>query len=90
MNIKEERLARGLSANSRRQILKLISDQELTVKDIAQQTNMSVSLTSRHLTLLYDLGFLNLRIKHPNKFYSLKIKELKDLLKVYDKVIKKL
>ena len=90
MEINEERLARGISAFSRRQILRLLEKQELSVKDIAQKTNLSVSLTSRHLKLLYDLGFLNMRKEFPNKFYSLKFKELSSLLDAYDKVIKKL
>jgi DNA-binding transcriptional ArsR family regulator len=90
MEIKEERLARGISAYSRRQILRLISDKELTVKDISEKTKMSVSLASRHLKLLYDLGFLKVKVSHPNKFYSLKIKEIIQLLDVYDNVIKKI
>ncbi len=90
MDPKEEKLSRAISASSRRLILRLICDQELTVKDIATQTQMSVSLTSRHLKLLYDLGFLDVRAQFPNKFYSLRVKELKGLLSDYEKVIKKL
>ena len=90
MEINEERLARGISAFSRRQILRLVADKELTVKNIASKTKMSVSLASRHLKLLYDLGFLKVKVSHPNKFYSLKVKELTQLLEVYDKVIKRI
>ena len=90
MDQKEERLSRAISAASRRQILRLLADQELTVKEIAELTDMSVSLASRHLSFLYDLGLLNMRKKFPNKFYSLKIKKLKSLLKIYDEVIEKL
>ncbi|MBT3813990.1 helix-turn-helix transcriptional regulator [Candidatus Woesearchaeota archaeon] len=90
MEFKEEKLSRAISAFSRRQILRLIADTEMTVKDIAESTEMSVSLASRHLKLLYDLGFLNVRKEFPNKFYSLKVKELKGLLELYDKVIKKI
>jgi DNA-binding transcriptional ArsR family regulator len=90
MELKEEKLSRAISAFSRRQILRLLADTEMTVKDIAESTEMSVSLASRHLKLLYDLGFLNVRKEFPNKFYSLKVKELKNLLELYDKVIKKI
>ena len=90
MEFKEEKLSRAISAFSRRQIRRLIADTEMTVKDIAESTEMSVSLASRHLKLLYDLGFLNVRKEFPNKFYSLKVKELKGLLELYDKVIKKI
>lgn len=90
MEHREEKLSRAISAFSRRQILRLLAKQELTVKEIAQKTKMSVSLASRHLKMLHDLGFLNVRKMFPHKFYSLKVKELKGLLDVYDKVIKKI
>jgi len=90
MDLNEEKLSRAISAYSRRHILRLLADQEMTVKDIAFTTKMSVSLASRHLKFLYDLGFLNVKKKNPFKYYSLKIKELKYLLELYDKVIDKL
>jgi DNA-binding transcriptional ArsR family regulator len=90
MEYKEEKLSRAISAFSRRQILRLLADNELTVKEIAEKTKISVSLASRHLKLLYDLDFLNVRKEFPYKYYSLKVKELKQLLDVYDKVIGKI
>ena len=90
MEFQEEKLSRAISAGSRRHILKLLSSQEMTVKEIAQKTKMSKSLTSRHLTLLYDLGFLTVRKEFPYKFYSLKVKEIVTLLDVYDQVIQRL
>jgi len=87
---KEGVISRALSAASRRQILRLLAEKEMTVKDIAAQTNMSVSLASRHLTFLTDLGLLNFRIKRPFKYYSLKMKEIKELLLLHDKVAGKL
>ena len=90
MEQQEEKLSRAISANSRRKILRLLADRERTVKEISEITKMSVSLASRHLKLLYDLGFLNARKEFPHKYYSLKVKELKTLLVHYDKVIKKL
>ncbi len=90
MELQEEKLSRAISAYSRRQILRLLANQELTVNEIAKQTNMSKSLASRHLKLLYDLGFLSARKEFPHKYYTLKIKELSALLELYDKVITKL
>tara|TARA_Y100000310_G_scaffold301042_1_gene337158 strand:- start:388 stop:660 length:273 start_codon:yes stop_codon:yes gene_type:complete len=90
MEYKEEKLSRAISAFSRRQILRLLADSELTVKEIAEKTGQSVSLASRHLKMLHDLGFLNVRKQFPNKFYSLKVKKLKQLLELYDQVIDKL
>jgi DNA-binding transcriptional ArsR family regulator len=90
VELKEEKLSRAISAFSRRQILRLLVEKELTVKEISHRTKLSVSLASRHLKLLYDLGFLNVRKNFPHKFYSLKIKEIVPLLKIYDQVIKKI
>ena len=90
MELQEEKLSRAISAFSRRQVLRLLAEGDMTVKEIATSTKMSMSLASRHLSLLHDLGFLTVKKKHPFKFYSLKIKEIKGLLEVYDKVIKKL
>jgi DNA-binding transcriptional ArsR family regulator len=90
MDQKEEKLARAISAYSRRQILRLLTEEELTVNEIAAKTGQSKSLASRHLTLIYDLGFLNVRKQPPHKYYSLKYKDIKQLLDLYDKVIDKL
>jgi len=90
MEHQEEKLSRAISAGSRRQILRLLTEKELTVKEISTKTQMSVSLTSRHLKMLYDLGFLSVRKKFPNKFYSLKVTKLQTLLEIYDEVIEEL
>jgi len=87
---REEKLSRALSASSRRDILRLLAGKELTVKEVAQATGQSVSLASRHLKFLHDLGFLDVRRVFPHKWYSLKIKEMNELLAWYDKVIEKL
>ncbi|MBI2151789.1 winged helix-turn-helix transcriptional regulator [Candidatus Woesearchaeota archaeon] len=87
MDFPEENLVRGLSASSRRQLLNLISEKQLTVKELAAKTGQSVSLASRHLKFLYDLGFLNVEKRFPCKFYSLKNSELRELLKNYQKTI---
>lgn len=90
MEWQEENLSRAISASARRQMLRLLADKELTVKKIAELTKQSVSLASRHLKFLYDLGFLNVRKDFPHKYYSLRIKEMRQLLESYDKVIPKL
>ncbi|MBI4983637.1 winged helix-turn-helix transcriptional regulator [Candidatus Woesearchaeota archaeon] len=89
MEEKEERLARAISAGSRRAILRLLSNRELTVKEISARINISVSLASRHLQLLYDLGFLSVRKESIYKYYSIRIKEINELLDVYDKVLRR-
>lgn len=89
-SIKEESLSRAINAQSRRNILRLLTTSERTVKHISQETKMSVSLTSRHLKMLYDLGFLEVRQQFPYKYYRLKMQELRELLVWYAKVITKL
>ena len=83
--MEDERLARAISASSRRKIIHLLN-KERTVKEISELTGMSVSLTSRHLKLLFDLGFLNVRKNYPYKYYSLRINKLKTLFSIYDKI----
>ncbi len=90
MELQEEKLSRAVSASARRQILRLLADKELPVKKIAELTKESVSLASRHLKFLYDLGFLNVRKDFPHKYYSLRIKEMRQLLESYDIVIEKI
>ncbi|MBS3123541.1 ArsR family transcriptional regulator [Candidatus Woesearchaeota archaeon] len=88
-NDDEENLARALGAESRRQLLRLIAEKQLSVKELAAKTGQSVSLASRHLKFLHDLGFLKLTKQFPYKYYSLKNKELESLLEQYNQVIKK-
>jgi predicted transcriptional regulator len=49
---------------------------------MAEKLNITESSASKHLKLLYDLGFVNFEDKHPEKFYFLKINEIKDLYTV--------
>ncbi|MBS3169041.1 transcriptional regulator [Candidatus Woesearchaeota archaeon] len=83
---KEERLARALSAQSRRTILRLLINRELTVTRIAEAAQTSLSLTSRHLTFLADTGLVIVRKKTPHKHYSLRSQKLANLLQDYDTI----
>ncbi len=85
----DEKLARAIRARSRRNILKfLCRKQRASVHEIAKELDLSESLASRHLKMLYDLRLIDCEYKPPEKFYFLKIKELRQLFKVYDKVVK--
>ncbi len=86
----EENLARILNAGQRRMALRLLADNELTVSELASRTKMSISLASRHLKLAHDLGFLQVRKAAPQKYYSLAIVHLKQLIINYDAVLKEL
>ena len=87
----DEKLARAIRSKIRRAILHILYHKErVSVHKIAKQLNITESSASKHLKLLYDLGFVDFENKPPEKFYFLKIKEIRDLFKVYDKIVKKL
>lgn len=65
----------------------LCQNEKLSVHEIRDILNVSESTASRHLKLLYDLGFVNFEIKAPEKLYFLKIKEMTELLEIYDKIV---
>ncbi len=86
-----EKLARAIRSKIRRDILHILHDNgKVSVHEIAKQLSITESSASKHLKLLYDLGFINFENKPPEKFYFLKIKEMRELFKVYDKIVKKL
>ena len=84
-------MARAIRARSRRKILKILCNRpRASVHEIAKELDMSESLASRHLKILYDLKLIDQKYEPPERFYSLRIKKLKQLFKVYDEVIKKI
>ena len=87
----DEKLARAIRSKIRRDILHILYQKEkISVHEIAKKLDLSESSASKHLKLLYDLGFVNFEDQPPEKFYFLKIKEIMELFKVYDKIVKKL
>ena len=90
MPSKDEMLSKAISSSSRRNILRLLCKNPQTVTNISKSMNISTSLASKHLTLLDYLGIVEAEIKFPNKYYSIKLKGIKNLLRVYDILIKEL
>ena len=89
--MEEEKLARALRSKIRRNILKwLCKEKNVAVHKFAEYYELSESCASKHFKLLFDLGFLNFEDIPPEKYYSLKVKEVKNLLIVYEKVVGKL
>jgi DNA-binding transcriptional ArsR family regulator len=87
----DEKLARAIRSRIRRDVLHILYDKEkASVHEIAKKLNLSESSASKHLKLLYDLGFVNFENKPPEKFYFLKIKEIRELFKVYDQIVEKM
>ncbi|MFH1586348.1 MAG: winged helix-turn-helix domain-containing protein [Candidatus Diapherotrites archaeon] len=87
----DEKLARAIGARSRRNILKILCKRkQVSVHELADELDLSESLASRHLKMLYDLGLIDSEYSPPEKFYFLKIKELNQFFKAYDKVTEKI
>ncbi len=87
----DEKLARAIRSKIRRDILHILSEQEKEpVHTLANELDITESSASKHLKLLHDLGLLEYQDEGKERFYSLRIKEVKDLLRTYDRVIKKL
>ena len=87
----DEKLAKAIQSRVRRDILHILYKKEkVSVHEISKTLNITESSASKHLKLLYYLGFVEFKSKHPEKFYYLRIKELRDLFDVYDKIVKKM
>ena len=90
MPTKDEMLSKAISSDSRRAILRLLSINPHTVTGIATSLGISLSLASKHLTLLDYLGIIKAESRFPEKYYSVKLKGIKDLLKIYDNLLEEL
>lgn len=87
----EDKLARALGSKVRRDIIRyLVKSTKVSVHGIAKILNLSEPSASKHLKKLYDLGILESNDKGRERFYSLRIAEMKQLIKDYDTVVKKL
>lgn len=85
----DEKITRAIRARIRRKILGILCDKEKeSVHGIAEQLEITESTASRHLKLLYDLDILDFEKKPPEKFYFLKISEIKELFEAYNNIIK--
>ncbi len=71
-------------------LLLLCQKEKIPVHDIAKSLEITESSASKHLKLLYDLGLLDSSGLANEKFYFLKIKEMKDFLEVYNKIANKI
>lgn len=87
----DEKLAKAIHSKVRRDILHLFyAKDKISVHETAEKLNITESLASKNLKLLYYFGFLDYEILHPEKFYYLKIKEIRDLFDIYDMIVKKM
>lgn len=87
----EDKLSRALGSKVRRDIIRiLVKSSKLSVHGVAKILDLSESTASKHLKKLYDLGIIEYKDKGRERFYFLKMVEIKRLIDVYDNVVKKL
>ena len=87
---KDEMLSKAISSSSRRAILRLLCNNPQTVTNIAKSLDISISLASKHLSLLDYFGIIEAEKRAPEKYYSIKLKRIKQMLKIYDELLKEL
>ena len=87
----DEKLARAIRSRKRRDILQMLCENEkMSVHEMADRLDTTESSASKHLKLLYDLGLVVFENKPPEKYYSLKIDEIKEMFEIYNKVADKI
>ena len=87
----DEKLARAIRSRIRRDILHILNKKEkVSVHEIADTLSITESSASKHLKLLYDLDFIDFEEKHPEKLYFLRVKEMRKLFDIYDKIVEEM
>jgi DNA-binding transcriptional ArsR family regulator len=70
----------------RRSMLDVLRDEEHLVGDVAESLGLSQPSTSKHLRVLREAGFVNVRVDGPRRWYRLRVEpfaELDDWLEPY-------
>lgn len=75
---------KALSDDSRRQILLLLKNKEMTPSQIAENFEFSMPAVSTHLRVLKDADLINEQKKGKNKFYSINQKQALELMKFFE------
>src|SRR6266436_10190394 len=73
---------------SRRQILRLLSKDSLTINSLAENFNMSRPAVSKHIKILYNAGFISIKDIGRERHCVLKqdgFNELQDFINYFDK-----
>lgn len=82
------KLIHGFSNKTRIQILETIKDQEKTVSQIVEEINGNQSNISQHLACLKGCGIIVGRNEGKYSYYSLRNQHIRDLLTMFDVVLK--
>ena len=63
----------------RRSILDILRDGEHLVGDVDESLGLTQPLTSKHLRVLRDTGFVTVRVDGPRRWYRLRVEPLVEL-----------
>lgn len=72
-------MLRALSEHNRREILRLVSEDELSAGEIAAHFDVTRPAISQHLTVLKSAGLLSERREGTRRLYRVRPEGLKDL-----------
>ena len=75
---------KALSDDSRRQILLLLKNKEMTPSDLAQHFDFTLPAVSTHLRVLKDSDLISEQRKGKNIFYSINQKQTLELMKFFE------
>jgi DNA-binding transcriptional ArsR family regulator len=73
-------LIKALNNPKRLMILCFLCDEELTVSELAERINLSLSPTSQHLAILREKGFVETKKEEQKVYYSLSSNEVKKVI----------
>ena len=76
--------ARALADPTRREILRLVRDEERTVNDIAGRFDVSRPAISQHLRVLADADLVNVRVEGTRRYYRARPEGLAELAQWMD------
>jgi len=68
-----------LADPTRRRIIEVLLDGETAVNDVVQQVDVAQSGVSRHLRILYEAGFVDVRSEGTRRLYSLRPEPFREL-----------
>ncbi|MFH1841010.1 MAG: metalloregulator ArsR/SmtB family transcription factor [Patescibacteria group bacterium] len=85
----EAKLFKGFSDQSRLAILEVILDGPKTVSEIVKTTKLSQPNASTHLACLLDCGLVHKEKNGRKVFYELSEKEVSDIIRQAQKILKK-
>lgn len=75
---------KALSDDSRRQILLLLKNKEMTPSQIAEHFEFSMPAVSTHLRVLKEADLISEQKQGKNKFYSINQKQALELMKFFE------